>query len=53
MKDEILERITMQEILDKYGIKNNQRMFDCPFHGEDKHASAKIYKNSYCCFRLS
>ena len=50
MKDEILNIISMQDILDKYGIENNGKMFRCPFHGEDKHPSAKIYKNSYCCF---
>lgn len=53
MRDIILSSISMQQILDKYGIKNNGKMFSCPFHGEDKHPSAKIYKNSYCCFRLS
>lgn len=50
MKDEILRRVSMQEILDRYDIKNNGKMFCCPFHGLDKHPSAKIYQNSYCCF---
>ena len=50
MRDIILSSVSMQQILDKYGIKNNGKMFSCPFHGEDKHPSAKIYKNSYCCF---
>ena len=50
MRDIILSSISMQDILDKYDIKNNGRMFSCPFHGEDRHPSAKIYKNSYCCF---
>lgn len=50
MKDEILETISMQNIIDKYGIENNGKMFSCPFHGIDKRPSAKIYKNSYYCF---
>lgn len=50
MKEEILETISMQDILDKYGIRNNGKMFSCPFHGEDRHPSAKIYSNSFCCY---
>jgi DNA primase len=49
MRDIILSSISMQQVLDKYGIKNNQKVFCCPFH-DDKHPSAKIYNNSYCCF---
>lgn len=50
MKDEILERVSMQEVLDRYGIETKNNMFKCPFHGEDKHPSAKAYINSYHCF---
>ncbi len=50
MKDEILAKVSMQEILDKYGIKTKNSMFRCPFHGIDKHPSAKAYINSYHCF---
>lgn len=50
MKDEILGRVSMQQVLDRYGIKNNGKMFCCPFHGEDRHPSAKIYENSFYCF---
>ena len=49
MKEEILETISMQDIIDKYGIENNGKMFCCPFH-HDRHPSAKIYKNSFYCF---
>lgn len=49
MKEEILETISMQDILDKYGIKNNGKMFNCPFH-DDRHPSAKIYANSFYCY---
>lgn len=50
MRDEILEAISMQDILEKYGIETRNTMFKCPFHGEDKHPSAKAYINSYHCF---
>lgn len=50
MKDEILGRVSMQDILDKYGIETKHSMFKCPFHGEDRHPSAKSYANSYHCF---
>ena len=50
MKDEILSLVTMQDILEKYNIKRNGSMFNCPFHGSDKHPSAKAYKNSFYCF---
>ncbi len=50
MKDEILNYVTMENILDKYGIEHRNNMFSCPFHGVDKRPSAKMYKNSYYCF---
>ena len=50
MKDEILNVLTMKDILDKYGIKQKRDMFSCPFHGADKNPSAKYYQNSYYCF---
>lgn len=49
MKEEILEAISMQDVIDKYGIENNGKMFCCPFHN-DRHPSAKIYKNSFYCY---
>ena len=50
MRDEILTYVTMENVLDKYGIEHRNSMFSCPFHGEDKHPSAKAYINSFCCF---
>ena len=50
MKDEILRRVSMQEVLDKYGIETRNAMFKCPFHGEDRHPSAKAYEKSFYCF---
>ncbi len=49
-KDIILNNINMIDILDKYNIKRKGYMFHCCFHGKDKNASAKAYKNSYYCF---
>lgn len=48
-KDVILNNITMRDVLDKYNIKNYNGKFCCPFHN-DKHPSAKAYKNNYFCF---
>ena len=50
MRDEILRLLSMQDILIKYGIETRNNMFKCPFHGEDKHPSAKAYEKSYHCF---
>lgn len=50
MKDEILNYVTMENILDKYGIEHKRGMFSCPFHGEDRKPSAKAYYNSFYCF---
>lgn len=49
IKDEIKNLITMQDIVNKYGIKHKGAIFNCPFH-KDQHASAKFYKNSFYCF---
>ena len=50
MKDEILTYVTMENVLDKYGIEHRHGMFSCPFHGEDRKPSAKAYKNNFHCF---
>lgn len=49
MKDEILNVLTMEDVLNKYGIKHRASMFHCPFH-KDENASAKMYRNSFYCF---
>lgn len=49
IKDEIKSIVTMQDIINKYGIKHKGAIFNCPFH-KDQHASAKFYKNSFYCF---
>lgn len=48
--DEIKSRYSMQDILDRYGLKPSRAGFiSCPFHKE-KTASMKIYKDSFYCF---
>lgn len=49
--EEIKSTYTMQEIIDKYGMKPNRAGFcHCPFHRGDRTASLKIYKDSFYCF---
>ena len=49
-KEVILNNVSMINVLDKYNIKHNHRMFSCPFHGKDNHFSAKFYINTFYCF---
>lgn len=49
MKEQIKSVITMEDVINKYGIKHNGTMFHCPLH-KDKNASAKFYDNSFYCF---
>ena len=49
MKDQILQILNMEDILDKYNIKYNHKMFCCPFH-KDKTPSAKYYDKTFYCF---
>ena len=46
MKTEILKFLTMEDILNKYGIEVINKKFKCPFH-DDKHPSAKMYDKSF------
>ena len=49
--DEIKQRYSMTEIVEKYGLRPNRAGFiSCPFHKGDRTASMKIYKDSYNCF---
>ena len=49
MKDEIMELISMKDIINKYGFKMKNNMICCPFHN-DKTASMRIYDKSFYCF---
>lgn len=48
--EELKQRISMHELVERYGIKIDRKGFCCcPFHKE-KTGSMKIYKDSYNCF---
>ena len=50
-KEQIKEATTMYEVLGRYGLKSGRgSMVSCPFHGEDKHPSMKVYKDGFYCF---
>lgn len=49
--EEIKQSLSMPDLVRRYGIQvNRSGMCSCPWHGEDRHASMKIYKDSYHCF---
>ena len=49
--EDIKRTTTMFDVLNRYGMKPDRHgMLSCPFHGADKHASMKIYKDGYHCF---
>ena len=46
----IKDRLTMREVIERYGFETDRRnKIICPFHNE-KTASMKIYDTSYYCF---
>ena len=47
---EIKEQIPMPEFLRRYHIEVKRGMCHCPFHGEDKHASMRVYPQAVHCF---
>lgn len=48
--EEIKERLTMAQVIQRYGFEVNRSGFvSCPFHNE-KTASMKIYDKSFYCF---
>lgn len=53
MKEEILNSIKMIDIINKYNIPYRNGKVSCPFHGIDKHPSAKIYETNFHCFTCS
>lgn len=40
----------MIDIINMYGIPHKNSKMSCPFHGIDKHPSAKIYETNFHCF---
>lgn len=49
MKDEILNVLSMEDVIRKYGINHKRYMCNCPFH-KDNSPSMKIYNKSFYCF---
>lgn len=49
-REEILEKTTMRDVLDLYGIHAVRGMCSCPFHGADRHPSMKIFPDGFHCF---
>ena len=49
-KEEILESVSMPDVLGRYGIEVNRNgMCCCPIHNE-RHPSMKVFKDGYKCF---
>ena len=53
--ENIQEQVTMREVVDYFGVpcasEGLETQIHCPFHGVDKHASAKIYEtNTMFCW---
>lgn len=49
-KDCIKESTSMKDVLCRYGITVRNNMCSCPFHGQDKHPSMKVFKDGANCF---
>lgn len=50
-KNEIKQRYTMRDIVERYGFHPNRAGFiNCPFHTGDRTASMKIYEHDAHCF---
>lgn len=50
-KQEILERVTMRQVLTDRGLTiNHNSMCSCPFHGKDRKPSMKVFKDGFNCF---
>ena len=48
--EEIKQSLSMRDVLERYGVKVKRNMCSCPFHGEDKHPSMKVFKDGFKCF---
>jgi len=47
--EDIKEKISMTQVLERYGIEVKKGFAVCPFHSE-KTASLKVYKDGFYCF---
>ena len=48
--EEIKNSLSMPELLRRYHIETKRNMCHCPFHGDDKHPSMKVYNDAVYCF---
>jgi len=48
--EEIKQAVTMPSLLAERGIPVKRNMCKCPFHGEDKHPSMRVYRDGFKCF---
>lgn len=48
---ELRERLSPAEVAQEYGYAADRAgMISCPFHGEDRHPSMKVYPDGFHCF---
>lgn len=47
--EKIKQRVTMPDLINRYGVTVRRGMCCCPFHGE-RHPSMKIYDDGFHCF---
>lgn len=48
--EEIKQNTNLCDVLSERGIRVNRGMASCPFHGDDRHPSMRVYKDGYRCF---
>ena len=46
---EIKQRVSMPEVLERYGIRQTGQKAVCPFHN-DRHPSMQVYRDGFYCF---
>lgn len=49
LREIVLNKVSMEDVLNMYNIKRKGSQFCCPFHN-DKQPSAKAYVNTFNCF---
>ena len=47
--EQIRERVTMEQVLERYGFTTKKHLCICPFHNDTK-PSMRVYQNSFYCF---
>ena len=48
--EQIKDEISMPDLLERFGIEIKKGFCHCPFHGDDKHASMKVYPKAVHCY---